>query len=273
MGIRESVGNLAGFLMSLAVDISGEAAVEVISPEEVNTIAVKLSSYGIIPADCEFVNITNVKLIGLWRYKHIYDYPDSEPKFEEVIRFSKIVDTIEALNGSRVGAMGYCDMGLYSLMLDGVAFKKQLGMDIEDIFSYEAGKSADEVPWEEVDKVVEEIRTDLRFDGEPTYEQLEKTARLTCALRNIARERKYLGVTMKCVYGVSRHMGFTPCLTQALLSKNITSICESDVPGLVTNVILKQLTGQSATFMENYECYQDKALVDLWFRSLRYDLL
>jgi L-fucose isomerase-like protein len=66
---------------------------------------------------------------------------------------------------------------------------------------------------------------------------------------------------MKCVCGVSRYMGFTPCLTQALLAKEITSICESDAAGLLTQVVLKQLTGQSATFMEHYEYYPDKILV------------
>lgn len=195
------------------------------------------------------------------KYKYIYDQPDSEPEYNEALRFSKIAEAISMLNGAKVGVMGYCDMGLYPLMLDGIALKRQLGMDVEDIFSYETGKLADEAPKDEVDGVVAEMRNDLCFDSEPSYEQLEKTARLTYVLRKLVKERKYLGITMKCVYGVSRYMGFTPCLTQALLSKDITSICESDAPGLITQVILKQLTGQSSTFMENYEYYSDKALV------------
>ena len=195
------------------------------------------------------------------KYRYVYDHPDAQPKYDEVMHFANIIKAIKALRGARVGAMGYCDMGLYSLMLDGIALKKQLGMDVEDIFSFEIGKIAEEAPLDEVGKVIEEMKRDLRFDSEPTDEELEKTARLTYALRKKASERKYLGITIKCVYGVSRYMGFTPCLTQALLAKEITSICESDTPGLVTNVILKLLTGQSATFMENYEYYENKALV------------
>ena len=201
-----------------------------------------------------------LKQFGI-KYKFIYDYPDSEPKYDEVLEFSKIVETIKNLNGSKVGAMGYCDMGLYSLMIDGVALKRQLGMDVEDIFSYEVGKIAEEAPKDEVDKIVAEMKKDLAFDMEPTYEQFEKTARLTYALRKKIKENGYLVMTMKCVYGVARYMGFTPCLTQALISKDTTSICESDAPGLLTNVILKQLTGRSATFMENYEYYPDRILV------------
>ncbi|MGE5558491.1 MAG: hypothetical protein ACM3WV_07745 [Bacillota bacterium] len=194
------------------------------------------------------------------KYKYIYDHPDSEPKYGEVLSFAKTVEAIKALNGAKVGAMGYCDMGLYALMIDGVALKKHLGMDVEDIFSYEVGKTAGEAPKEEVDKVVEEMRNALLFDTEPAYEQLEKTARLTYALRLKVKERGYIGVTMKCVYGVSRYMGFTPCLTQALLAKDITSICESDAAGLLTQVVLKQISGQSSTFMEHYEYYRDKVL-------------
>lgn len=195
------------------------------------------------------------------KYKYIYDHPDSEPKYDEVLKFAETVGAIKTLNGSKVGVMGYCDMGLYSMMIDGIALKNQLGMDVEDIFSSEVGKIAEDMPKEEVDKVIEEMKKDLCFDSEPKDEQLEKTARLTCALRQKVKERKYLGVTMKCVYGVSRYMGFTPCLTQALLAKDIVSICESDAAGLVTEVVLKQVTGQSSTFMENYEYYKDRVLV------------
>jgi L-fucose isomerase-like protein len=157
--------------------------------------------------------------------------------------------------------MGYCDMGLYALMIDGVALKRQLGMDIEDIFSHEVGNLAESASAEEVNAVVEEMKGHLEFDQEPSFEQLEKTARLTVALRRKVTERKYLGVTMKCVYGVSRYMGFTPCVTQALLSKDVVSICESDAAGLITEVLLRQISGKPATFMEHYEYFTDKILV------------
>lgn len=194
-------------------------------------------------------------------YKYVYDHPDTEPKYTDVLEFASVVSAVKALNGAKVGAMGYCDMGLYSMMLDGVALKRQLGMDVEDIFSAEVASLAETLPKPEVDAVVEEMRQDLVFDATPSYEQLEKTARLTAALRKKVAERNYVGVTMKCVYGVSRYLGFTPCLTQALLAKDICSICESDAAGLVTEVILKQLTGQPSTFMENYEYYPDRILV------------
>ena len=107
-------------------------------------------------------------------YKFIYDYPDSEPKYKAVLDFMNVVGAIKALNGAKVGAMGYCDMGLYALMLDGVALKKHLGMDVEDIFSAEVQSMMAAAPKEEVDKVVGEMRSDLEFDTAPTYEDLEK---------------------------------------------------------------------------------------------------
>lgn len=194
------------------------------------------------------------------RYKYIYDYPDCEPKYGEALSFIAVANAIQALNGAQVGAMGYCDMGLYSLMLDGVALKRQLGMDVEDIFSAEMGRLAGDAPEDAVQEVIAEMRECLAFDEEPDDERLEKTARLTWALRKTVRERNYAGVTMKCVHGVSRYMGFTPCLTQALLAREIPSICESDVPGLITEVILQKLTGEPSTFLENYEYYPDAVL-------------
>lgn len=195
------------------------------------------------------------------KHSYIYDHPDSEPKYADVLKFAGMVQAIKTIRGSKVGVMGWCDMSLYALMIDGVALKKQLGLDVEDIFSYEVGKVADEAPKEEVAKVIAEMRGDLAFESPVEDAQLEKTARLTYALRKKVAERRYLGVTMKCVYGVSRYMGFTPCLTQALLAKEIVSICESDAAGLITELILKQLCGQNSTFMEHYEYFTDKILV------------
>jgi L-fucose isomerase-like protein len=195
------------------------------------------------------------------KYKYIYDHPDSEPKYDEVFQFAKVVEAIKTLNGAKIGVMGWCDMSLYALMIDGVALKNQLGIDIEDIFSYEVGQIAEKAAKNDVDKVVAEMRKDLKFSKEPGIEELEKTARLTHALRQKIKERRYLGVTMKCVYGVSRYMGFTPCLTQSLLAKDVMTICESDAAGLLSNVILKAVTGETATFMEHYEYFKDSALV------------
>lgn len=39
------------------------------------------------------------------------------------------------------------------------------------------------------------------------------------------------------------------------------TICESDAAGLLTNVILKAVTGQTATFVEHYEYYEQSMLV------------
>lgn len=200
-----------------------------------------------------------LKQMGI-RYKYLYDFPDNEPKYSEVLAFVRIASAIQALNGTRVGVMGWCDMGLYSLMLDGIALKRQLGMDIEDIFSIEISKLADEISGDEISVMIAGMRSRLVFDEEPSDSQLERTARLTLALQKKIRERGYVGVTMKCVYGVSRYMGFTPCLTQALLAQETTSLCESDAPGLITQVILQRLTGQTSTFLENYEYYHDSVL-------------
>jgi L-fucose isomerase-like protein len=195
------------------------------------------------------------------KYSYVYDHPDSKPKYDAVLRFAGVVDAIKTINGAKLGVMGHCDMGLYALMIDGVALKRQLGLDIEDIFSYEVGKVADEAPKAEVAKVIAEMRKDLAFETPVEDEKLEKTARLTYALRKKIKERNYLGVTMKCVYGVSKYMGFTPCLTQALLAKDVVSICESDAAGLVTELILKHVCKQNSTFMEHYEYFAEKVLV------------
>jgi hypothetical protein len=62
------------------------------------------------------------------KFKYVYDYPDSPMSLDKVIDFCKAAKAIKILSQSRMGMMGYADMGLYSLMFDGLGVRKKLGV-------------------------------------------------------------------------------------------------------------------------------------------------
>ena len=75
-----------------------------------------------------------------------------------------------------------------------------------------------------------------------------------------ARERGYIGLSIKCPTGVAARMGITPCLAGCLLARNYHYVCENDVPGLLGQVILGLLSDQMSTYWEFYELFEDSIL-------------
>ena len=66
-----------------------------------------------------------------YRFKYIYDFPDSPMSVDKVLSFGKVASTAKRLRSSRVGMMGYADMGLYGCMFDGMSLRSKIGPEVE----------------------------------------------------------------------------------------------------------------------------------------------
>jgi L-fucose isomerase-like protein len=156
--------------------------------------------------------------------------------------------------------MGYADMGLYSLMFDGLQVRTRLGVEVESYDMLEIEQAMQKLPAEAVQAQVAEWKQDWVFEQPVVPPVLERVARLTLALNDKIDQRGYLACSTKCVYGVTKYMGCTACMAQSMLGDKAHFVCENDVPGMITQTMLGLLTGQSTTFVEMYEYYPDRML-------------
>ena len=197
-----------------------------------------------------------------YHYKVICEKPDEALRLSEVKAYLRAVKAKKEIENARIGLIGYADMGLFTCAYDKTLVFDKLGVDIEDYFSYEVNAMMEACPQEQVRSVMEEIRTGMYCENEIGDGVLEKAARLYCAMKGKSEARGLDAISIKCVNGVTGSMGFNPCLAQSLLAnRDLSVICECDAYGLLTNVILSALTGQTSAFMENYEVFDDAVLV------------
>lgn len=75
----------------------------------------------------------------------------------------------------------------------------------------------------------------------PAYR--EKVLRMTAALREIAREQDLDALLIRCHTEFSVDYGLSLCLPLSLLGDEITVACEADLPVLLTELILRLLSG------------------------------
>lgn len=194
--------------------------------------------------------------------KVILQRPDSAFAIQEAARFIRLAACARKIRESRIGLIGYADMGLYTCAYDKTALFKKLGIDIEDYSGYEIMNRMEQCTGEQAAEIVTDIRSRLKFENQISDQVLEKAARLYYAMKSKADGGGLDAVSIKCVNGTTCHLGLNPCLAQSLLAgKDLSVICECDAYGLVTSIMLSAVTGHAAAFMEHYEVYENEVLV------------
>ena len=203
--------------------------------------------------------VDTLKLLGA-KYKYVYDYPDSPMNLDKVRDFCQAAKAVNILAHSRIGMMGYADMGLYSLMFDGLEVRKKLGIEVESYDMLEIEQAMQRLSVDAVQGLIAEWQKSWEFEQPVAPPIIERVARLTLALNDKIDQRGYLAASTKCVYGVTKYMGCTACMAQSMLGDKAHFVCENDVPGMITQTMLGLITGQSTTFLEMYEYFPDRLL-------------
>ena len=201
-----------------------------------------------------------VKELG-FKYKIIMEKPDSEHAFATVADYIHSVSCAKTIKASRIGLIGYADMGLYSCAYDKTGLFKKLGIDIENYDGYAIADLMNTFDDSLVKETMDWIKSTTKQQNAIPEKALEKVTRLYLAMKGKADGRKLDAISVKCVDGITK-LGFNPCLAQSLLAdKDLSVICECDAYGLVTSIILSTVTGQTSAFVEHYEVFDKEVLV------------
>ena len=146
-------------------------------------------------------------------------------------------------------------------MCDGVSLRAKIGPEVDVFDMLELIQKQDAVSAEELQAFVANLRSQWAFEQPVADATLERVGKITLAAEKLIEERGYSAISFKCVEGMKKYMQFPPCLIQCILGDKLPTICEDDALGLVTQILLKSLTGQATTFVETYEFFTDRILV------------
>ena len=198
-----------------------------------------------------------------YRFKYIYDFPDSPMSVDKVLSFGKVASTAKRLRSSRVGMMGYADMGLYGCMFDGMSLRSKIGPEVEVFDMLEIVQKMEKVSQKVIMNLLEEKKKLWDINPDVQEEALVNAIRIYLAVKERINEGGYNAISIKCVEGMKKYMNFPPCMILTMLSEEMPAICEDDALGAVTQLIINYLTGQSAPYVEMYEFMEDRILVGI----------
>ncbi|MEA4823837.1 MAG: hypothetical protein VB111_06975 [Clostridiaceae bacterium] len=197
-----------------------------------------------------------------YRYAYIYSIAGKALPMEEVGDRLAACYAAYALRDARIGSAGYRDMLLYGTMFDGMSLRRVVGTEVEPFELLEIVQEADKIPAETAADAVRFVRSAFVFETECGDEPIEKAARYALAIARRIRKRDYRAVTLVDVDGFKKLLGTPPAMIFMLLDRlcGVCVIPENDILGSVTQLMVRHLTGQSGTYLEFYEFFDDALL-------------
>ena len=196
-----------------------------------------------------------------YKFKYVYDIIGKKTRSDVVADYCQAAITAKQLLTDKVGMAGYRDMNLYGTLYDGLSLKKETGVEIETFEMLEIQQRYEKLTEEEKRDVVNNRILKWNFLKPANDDAMMMSAGYYLAVKQIAEERNYKAISLKDVDGMKKLCGFPPAPIFMLLSEDgYTTVPENDSLGAVTQLMMKNLTGQLAGYLEFYEFFDNSVL-------------
>ena len=198
-----------------------------------------------------------------YKFKYVYNIIGKPSPLEKIKCFLQAAGAVKNLRNTKAGMMGFRDMKLYNTLYEGLSLKKKIGTDIEYFEMLEMAQKSERVEQKEIDGVLAKIKREWDFEQEADEDFLKQGIRYYLALKAIVYENRFDAISLKDVDGMKKILSFPPAMIFMLLSDelNVCTIPENDAMGAVTQLVVKQLTGQCAAYLEFYEFFENSVLL------------
>ncbi len=198
-----------------------------------------------------------------YRFKYIYNVIGQPVPLDQINSFILAAFASKGLEGAKVGMMGYRDMKLYNTLYEGLSLKRKLGVEVEFFEMLEMVRECENISPEEINRMLEKIREEWEFVKPIDEDLLTQGISYYSAIRKISEENQFDAISLKDVDGMKKLLEMPPAMAFMLLSDeaNLCTIPENDAMGAVTQLIVKQLTGQCAAYLEFYEFFENSVLL------------
>lgn len=198
-----------------------------------------------------------------YKFIYIYNVIGQAAPLDKISSFVLAASGTKSLEHTKVGMMGYRDMKLYNTLYEGLSLKSRIGIEVEFFEMLEMLRNSEQVNNEEVNQVLGKISQDWEFVKPIDEAFLRQGISYFLAVKKIAKKNHFNAISLKDVDGMKELLGFPPAMIFMLLSDEAGLCCipENDTMGAVCQLIVKQLTGQCAAYLEFYEFFETSVLL------------
>ncbi|KKR03478.1 MAG: hypothetical protein UT30_C0029G0006 [Candidatus Uhrbacteria bacterium GW2011_GWF2_39_13] len=190
-----------------------------------------------------------------FKFKYLFNAPDSPMDVDGIKKFGRAAHVARKLRYTRLGMIGFNDMGLYTTGYNPTSFRDKIGPEIESIDMLQLQKKMDSIDDVAVKAETAKITRDWEYPlGKPKDEVIEKAIRMYMATVEICKAKDFSAISYKCVEGIALEMNTVHSVPSALVASAGYPYCdENDIGNLTAEVMLKWISGGTPMFIEHYE--------------------
>lgn len=198
-----------------------------------------------------------------YTFKYIYNIIGKPFPMKKIDAFLRASAARRALRDARVGTMGYRDMLLYGTQYEGNSMRSQIGVEVEPFEMLEMVRNMEKLDPADVAEGIEFVKKNWVFKKPCDDSVIQNGVKYALAIGMKIAERGWDAITLIDVDGMKKLMGFPPAMVFMLIERyhNIPTVPENDVMGAVTQIIMKELSGQTVPYMEYYEFFDESMLI------------
>jgi L-fucose isomerase-like protein len=198
-----------------------------------------------------------------YKFRYIYNVVGHPVPLDKIESFILASAASRELVQGKVGMMGFRDMKLYNTLYEGLSLKSSIGVEVDFFEMLEMLRVSEGVTMEEINVILEKIRKEWEFIKPIEEEFLRQGISYYLAVKKIAAEKGFNAISLKDVDGMKKLLDFPPAMIFMLLcdEEGLCCIPENDTMGAVTQLIIKQITGQCAAYLEFYEFFEKSVLL------------
>lgn len=198
-----------------------------------------------------------------YKFRYVYNIIGKPSPLDKIKSFALAASTAKSLENKKVGMMGFRDMKLYNTLYEGISLKSKIGIEIEFFEMLEMVQLSEQIEDNEVLEVLDKIKQEWDFVKPIEDDFLKEGIKYYLAIKKISTENNFDAISLKDVDGMKKILSYPPALIFMLLSNEmkLCTIPENDAMGAVTQLIVKQLTNQCASYLEFYEFFEKSVLM------------
>jgi L-fucose isomerase-like protein len=196
-----------------------------------------------------------------WKFKFVYGQPGDKTLDEDMRVFAAAAHAYHQLRRSRIGLLGYMSMGMYSAAFDHLGLVRDWGPEVDQLDQYILIKRIGEMSDKEVAPLVAKARKQWKMTKMVRNKDLLITLKMYKVMRQLATERQWDCLSVKCQYELSKEFGYTPCVPLSMLGNEIPCSCEADIPLIAAQIGMRHLTDKIVAYGDIHTVEDDSLIM------------
>ena len=198
-----------------------------------------------------------------FRFRHLFNGPDQPMDIPGILAFARAARAERLLKRTRLGMIGWNDMGLLTTDFSVVKLRDRIGCEVESVDMLQLERRMQALEAGRIAAETRRVTASWEYPlAKPSPETVERVMRMYLATVDLCREKGFAGFSYKCVDGVDRELGLTHAVPSSLVaSAGYPYIDENDVGNLVAEMMLHYVSGQPVMFLEHYDHHPEWILL------------